>query len=546
MRMTNQVFFVAMILLGMGMAFSRSIICQYPIDMSNAINNALPGDTILLTDRVWGLTRIPSDRNGTLDSPIVLKALNPVPRKIDSLTTRNWNLPSAYGVIINTSNSDEGILFSSSYWVFEDIYFDGGNVSVHSFHIVAGSRGHLTYRGCCFTRCLDKYFKINFTGYDTELFPVWADAYWPDYILIENCVAILGIAGFVNNDGSDFLTCRNNLNYGLQSGGPNYNNFSKGGVAYSIYENNVVWGGKPLGSFSLGGGSMAVPSWCGFRHDSDLCAGLPGRTYETVNSIIRNNVIVGPGCAIQTSTTMNCEAYNNTIINCATPLLVECHHGIPIGYKFYNNLLVGCGTLTTTYGQLSNNTVLTAPFSKIFQQFLLSPPPGAGIHNDYRIKPDSATRVGTGRLPFEHSDWPAWYALPSTEFYDLYGKVRANPPVIGAAELYDGTPLPDNIEKPDLEKQVTGIRLQVEPNPANPSTQLVLDLQSPQPLVDVLIRDITGHHVRSLYYGPMTAGRHAIRWDGRNHDRAPVASGVYIFRVSFGKEVLFQKFQLVR
>ena len=72
----------------------------------------------------------------------------------------------------------------------------------------------------------------------------------------------------------------------------------------------------------------------------------------------------------------------------------------------------------------------------------------------------------------------------------------------------------------------------VVPNPFNPSTQVRFTLPSSQP-VSAEIWSVTGARVRSLADGTtMTAGEHALRWDGRNGDGQRVASGVYLFRVT--------------
>jgi flagellar hook assembly protein FlgD len=43
---------------------------------------------------------------------------------------------------------------------------------------------------------------------------------------------------------------------------------------------------------------------------------------------------------------------------------------------------------------------------------------------------------------------------------------------------------------------------------------------------------VTGRRVRSLATGERyEAGSHAIEWDGRNLDGAPVGTGVYFFRL---------------
>jgi hypothetical protein len=72
----------------------------------------------------------------------------------------------------------------------------------------------------------------------------------------------------------------------------------------------------------------------------------------------------------------------------------------------------------------------------------------------------------------------------------------------------------------------------VVPNPFNPSTQVRFTLPSALP-VTAEVWSVTGAKVRSLADGStLSAGEHALRWDGRNTDGERVASGVYLFRVS--------------
>lgn len=64
------------------------------------------------------------------------------------------------------------------------------------------------------------------------------------------------------------------------------------------------------------------------------------------------------------------------------------------------------------------------------------------------------------------------------------------------------------------------------PNPFNPSTVLELALPAAGP-VRAVVYDLAGRRVRVLHDGPLPAGRHALRWDGRADGGAPVASGSY-------------------
>ncbi len=68
------------------------------------------------------------------------------------------------------------------------------------------------------------------------------------------------------------------------------------------------------------------------------------------------------------------------------------------------------------------------------------------------------------------------------------------------------------------------------PNPFNPETQIIFDLPQASP-VKVQIYDISGRCVQTLASGFMNAGRHQLRWDGRDQAGKPVGSGVYLCRM---------------
>ncbi|MGE5682029.1 MAG: FlgD immunoglobulin-like domain containing protein [Bacillota bacterium] len=83
------------------------------------------------------------------------------------------------------------------------------------------------------------------------------------------------------------------------------------------------------------------------------------------------------------------------------------------------------------------------------------------------------------------------------------------------------------------------------PNPFNPSTRI--DYQIPvQGNVEVRIFNINGSLIRTFTNLDQPAGSGSITWDGRNNDNQPVASGMYIYRVTFGNSILSKKMLLLK
>ena len=83
------------------------------------------------------------------------------------------------------------------------------------------------------------------------------------------------------------------------------------------------------------------------------------------------------------------------------------------------------------------------------------------------------------------------------------------------------------------------------PNPFNPTTTLHLHLPASGP-VSLTIYNLTGQVIRSLVHRSLEAGYHTFAWDGRDQHGYPVASGVYLYRLQAGQQVLVNKMALIR
>ena len=83
------------------------------------------------------------------------------------------------------------------------------------------------------------------------------------------------------------------------------------------------------------------------------------------------------------------------------------------------------------------------------------------------------------------------------------------------------------------------------PNPFNSQTVVSYFLLRPGPArFDVF--SLTGQRVASLRQGPQRAGYHRLYWDGRDATGHPVASGVYLYRLTTDEGALTRKLILLR
>lgn len=83
------------------------------------------------------------------------------------------------------------------------------------------------------------------------------------------------------------------------------------------------------------------------------------------------------------------------------------------------------------------------------------------------------------------------------------------------------------------------------PNPFNPSTVIRFQLPA-NGVVRLSIYNIAGQLVRTLWDGSLSAGTHAVAWDGRDDRRQLVASGEYMYRIEAGSFVKVKKMSFVR
>ena len=83
------------------------------------------------------------------------------------------------------------------------------------------------------------------------------------------------------------------------------------------------------------------------------------------------------------------------------------------------------------------------------------------------------------------------------------------------------------------------------PNPFNPSTTITFNLPH-SGATSLIVYDVRGRLVRTLIDGGLQAGPQNLEWDGRNNAGQQVASGVYMYRLTFGNIVQQKKMVLLK
>jgi hypothetical protein len=83
------------------------------------------------------------------------------------------------------------------------------------------------------------------------------------------------------------------------------------------------------------------------------------------------------------------------------------------------------------------------------------------------------------------------------------------------------------------------------PNPFNPSTTIAFNLPH-SGATSLVVYDVRGRLVRTLIDGVLQVGPQNLEWDGRNNAGQRVATGVYMYRLTFGNIVQQKKMVLLK
>jgi hypothetical protein len=83
------------------------------------------------------------------------------------------------------------------------------------------------------------------------------------------------------------------------------------------------------------------------------------------------------------------------------------------------------------------------------------------------------------------------------------------------------------------------------PNPFNPSTTITFELEQ-RSHVTLTILNMLGQEVAHLVNREMAAGAQSVRWNGTTDDGTPVASGIYLYRLTAGDFVQTRKMELLK
>ena len=83
------------------------------------------------------------------------------------------------------------------------------------------------------------------------------------------------------------------------------------------------------------------------------------------------------------------------------------------------------------------------------------------------------------------------------------------------------------------------------PNPFNPTTQIAVDLPEAA-ATEITVWNIIGQKVATLHSGDLNAGHHIVNFDGQDDNGQQLTSGMYLYRVTAGKNNAIKKMTLLK
>lgn len=92
----------------------------------------------------------------------------------------------------------------------------------------------------------------------------------------------------------------------------------------------------------------------------------------------------------------------------------------------------------------------------------------------------------------------------------------------------------------------TRIEHSAYPNPFNPGVTIAFSVPAPGGPATLVVYDVDGRRVKTVFAGALKPGGYRKYWDGTTDDGAHAASGVYLYRITVGKETASGKLNLLK
>jgi hypothetical protein len=115
----------------------------------------------------------------------------------------------------------------------------------------------------------------------------------------------------------------------------------------------------------------------------------------------------------------------------------------------------------------------------------------------------------------------------------------------GEYKIYTTANIPVSVRNNESKQPQSLTLFQNYPNPFNPTTTIGFQLPTDSHIT-IDIFNLYGQKIKTLYDGFQTSGHHHVVWDSRDNSGVPVASGVYLYKLTTREEERTGKMLLIR
>jgi hypothetical protein len=83
------------------------------------------------------------------------------------------------------------------------------------------------------------------------------------------------------------------------------------------------------------------------------------------------------------------------------------------------------------------------------------------------------------------------------------------------------------------------------PNPFNPVTNIIYSIDTASEVI-ITVHNIQGQLVKNLFIGNVYPGQHTVSWNGTDRFAQSLPSGIYIYSIKSGRQILTGKMMLLK
>ncbi len=296
------------------------------------------------------------------------------------------------------------------------------------------------------------------------------------------------------------------------------------GVSVISADGNTI-----TGYASVNGTSLSTPLTAGVA--ALVVSAHPQLTpMEVRNALIQTAVRINDQAVPSRTSVWPNNYYGHGMINA---LAAVTYHGIAFSNKPWVTL---SGSMLTIYVSIASNTALNADSLLLMYQAAPGDP-----FQQAQLVPTQVASMFSVALPIStDSTYPRGF-FSARDNGGRYGRAPYNAPdslfllrqyIVSNVPGFPGIPR-DFVLNPNF------------PNPFNSGTSITFDAPGAQQ-VELLVYNLLGQKIRTLFTGTSLPGRNTIRWDGRDDSGRSTSTGLYFYQLRTPGSVITNKMLMIQ